>query len=333
MKLYVILPSYNIEVEKDVINTEIIDGYKLITNKTFFDVYEKEIIVPNRALSDIYLSLKKDILEQQQGEIIPRSIAKYLLIKEMEVEDGTNFDINVLIKEEKAKLNYFVLIFRLIQKGRCQFNNLYIFTKDSHARSLISFSTNIDDIGSILASKEEVLHERQYIVSIETIKNLNQASLIIRPFSMDILIPINYFMQYYNSVSMYDRIIKLAIVLESSVLAGIKEELNYRLKIRTSAFLKKDCQKILNMFYQLRSCIVHNGSIDIKYFKEIKKIINIEQCSDSKSLFAFISDYVEPLVRDILYKSFEVFAKDETIKNYNQLFSSVDAEIMKKVTI
>ena len=151
-------------------------------------------------------------------------------------------------------------------------------------------------------------------------------------FSKDILIPINYFMQYYRTNSMYDRIIKLAIVLESSVLAGIKGELNYRLKIRASAFLKRDCKKILDMFYKLRSSIVHNGTIDIKCFDDIRKIINDEQCSNSKALFVFVSDYIEHLVRDILYKSFEIFAEDETIKNYNQLFLSVDNEILEKIT-
>ena len=105
------------------------------------------------------------------------------------------------------------------------------------------------------------------------------------------------------------------------------------MKIRASAFLRQDCQRILDIFYKLRSCIVHNGEIGSGIFKDIRKIVNAEQCSDSKVLFIFFNNYVEPLVRDILYKSFEVFAKNKMIKNYRELFSSVDNDIIKKITI
>ncbi|MBO7612032.1 MAG: hypothetical protein J6T23_07475 [Elusimicrobia bacterium] len=333
MKLYVILPIYNIEVDNDVINTEIISGYKLITNETFFNSYKKEIVFNEN--TDVYRSLYEDILIPQSGMSCTRELAKYILIKEYEVKKEYDFDNKLFhdfMYEEKGNLNTLILILRLVQKGSCQANSFYIFTIGTQARDVTDFSTNRDSIHSSLSSTDEIIYENKYIISIETIKKLNQASLIIRDFSKEKTIPVVYFMQYYNSISTYDRIIKLAIVLESSVLAGIKEELNYRLRIRASAFLKRDCQKILNVFYQLRSCIVHNGSIDTKYFKEIKKIINDEQCSDSKALFVFLSDYVEPLVRDILYKSFEIFAKDEKIKNYKDLFSSADVEIFKKIT-
>lgn len=333
MKLYIVLPIYNIEVDKDVIDIEIISGYKLITNRTFFDVYKKEIIFNEN--TDVYRSLYEDILIPQAGMPFTRTRAEYILIKEFEVEKEYDFDnklFNDFINEEKAKLNHLILLFRVIQKGRCQVNSFYILTRFSHAKGEIDFSTNVEEIGCLVSSTDEIIHENKYIISIETIKKLNQASLIIRNFSKENSIPIAYFMQYYSSVRTYDKIIKLAIVLESSVLAGIKGELNYRLKIRASAFLKRDCKKILDIFYKLRSSIVHNGTIDIKYFDDIRKLINDDQCSDSKALFTFISDYIETLARDILYKSFEIFAKDEKIKSYNQLFSFVDDEILEKIT-
>lgn len=334
MKLYVILPIYNMEVEKEVINTETINGYKLITNEIFFEKYKKEIIFNEK--TDVYHSLYEDILIPQAGMFFTRELAKYILIKEYEVEkeyDINNEIFNKFMKEEKGKLNHFIVLLRLIQKGRCQVNSFYIFTGRSHAKGVIDFSTNRDDIGDILfSSTSEILNENKYLFSIETIKSLRYSSLIIQPFSQDILIPINFFMQYYNSVNLYDRTIKLAIVLESSVLAGIKEELNYRLKIRASAFLKQDCQKILDIFYKLRSCIVHNGEIDKKSFKDIKQIIGDEECSNTKAFFVFITDYIETIVRNILYKSFEIFAKDEKIKNYKELFFSIDNDIIKKVT-
>ena len=334
MKLYVILPLYNIEVEKEVINTEIIEGYKLITNETFFNKYKKEIILNEN--TDVYRSLYEDILTPQAGMFFTRELAKYILIKEYEVEkeyDISNELFNNFMDGEKGKLNHLIVLLRLIQEGKCQVNSFYIFTGRSQAKGVIDFSTNRDDIHSFLSSREETVYESKYIVSKETIYKLKQAILIIQPFSRDILKPIAYFMQYYKSIGMYDRIIKLAIALESSILAGVDKELTYRLKIRASAFLKQDCQNVLDAFYKLRSCIVHNGEIGAGDFKGIRKIVKDEQCSDSKALFVFLNDYIEPLVRNILYKSFEIFAKDKTIKNYKQLFSSVDNDIIKKITI
>ena len=139
-------------------------------------------------------------------------------------------------------------------------------------------------------------------------------------------------MQYYNTTSTYDRIVKLAIVLESSVLAGLEQELNYRLKLRASAFLKHDYRKMLDILYQLRSGIVHNGYIKKDCFDTLKKFLKDKDCSDTKALFVFIKDYIEPLVREILHKAFEEFARNEKVNNFNQLFSNIDNKIFEHLT-
>lgn len=330
MKLYVILPIYNIEVEKEVINTEIINEYKLITNEIFFNDYEKEI-TSNKDTDIMYNFLKADILIPQPGMLDIRPLAKYILIRECEVGEEYVYNKEIFknfVNEEVDKINKFILLLRLIQKGQCRINSLYFFSIKDKASSLTDFSTNIGN----MYNYNETLCETKYFLSKKIVSKLNQEYLIVQLYSKDILIPITYFMQYYNTSDVYDRIIKLAIALESSVLAGIKEELSYKLQIRTSAFLKRDCKNILKLFYRLRSWIVHNGEIDKKSFKDIKRIIGDEQCSDTEVLFVFITDYIEPIVRDILYKSFEAFAKDETIKSYRDLFSSVDNEIIEKIT-
>lgn len=334
MKLYIVLPIYNIEVNNDVINTEIIGGYKLITNETFFNKYKKEIIFDEN--TDVYHSLEEDISSPQSGMPFTRSLAKHVLIKEFEVEGEypSNKELfNSFIDKEKAMINRFILLLRLIQNGRCQFNSFYIFANSIYARFFTGFSTNINDIRNFLVtSEEEILNEKNCLFSKEIVDKLNQANSIFIPSSREEQVPIMYFMQYYNTNNMFDRIIKLAIVLESSVLAGIQNELSYRLRIRVSAFLKQDCKDILNIFYTLRSGIVHNGTVEKKSFSDIRKVINNEKCSDIKAIFVFLRDYMEPIVRNVLYKSFETFEKDRKIKNYNELFSSVDDEIFKKIT-
>lgn len=44
--IYVILPIYNVFVENDMLEKEIIDGYRLISNKQFFENYKDKIFPP-----------------------------------------------------------------------------------------------------------------------------------------------------------------------------------------------------------------------------------------------------------------------------------------------
>lgn len=228
-------------------------------------------------------------------------------------------------------MNHLLLALRLTQKGRCQVNRCYQFTKNTQGTISIDFSTNLECMYSWL-STEETLFEDIYNFSSETIQKLKQTCLIVRPYSNEAIVPIGYFMQYYNTTSTYDRIVKLAIVLESSVLAGLEQELNYRLKLRASAFLKHDYRKMLDILYQLRSGIVHNGYIKKDCFDTLKKFLKDKDCSDTKALFVFIKDYIEPLVREILHKAFEEFARNEKVNNFNQLFSNIDNKIFEHLT-
>lgn len=66
-------------------------------------------------------------------------------------------------------------------------------------------------------------------------------------------------------------------------------------------------------------------------FNIIKKYINDETCSDSKAIYLFINNYIEPLVRQILYKSYEEFYNDKEIKDFATLFSKVDKEIINNL--
>lgn len=329
MKAYVILPIYNIEVSKDVIDKDIVDGYRIISNELFFEKYEKQVIYNHNTY--FANAIKDDIQIPFEGMLVTRPLAKYMIIKEYEVENDYNDTFFQYFRnEERGFLNNLLLSLRLTQKGRCQVNRCYLFSKNTQGNIAIDFSTNLENMYGWISTREN-LYEDTYEFTANTVQKLKNTCLIIRPNSNNALVPIDYFMQYYNITSTYDRIIKLAIVLESSVLAGLEQELNYRLKIRICAFLKQDYKKMIDIFYRLRSNIVHNGFIDKDSFKALRKFLKDKEYSDIKAIFIFINDYIEPLVREILYKSFEIFANNDKIKTYNDLFTNVDNEIIEKI--
>jgi len=330
MKAYIVLPIYNISVDNDVLNTEFLDGYKIISNKIFFDEYKSKVITNENTVFSHWL--EEDIELPVAGMMVTRPLAQYLIIKEYDIENDHDNKVFTDFRDlERGLLNHLLLSLRLTQKGRCQVYRCYQFTKNTQGTIAIDFSTNLECMYGWV-STDEALFEDIYKFTSETVQKLKETCLIVRPYSNEAIIPVGYFMQYYNTTSTYDRIIKLAIVLESSVLAGLDQELNYRLKLRASAFLKQDCRKMLDILYQLRSCVVHNGYIKKECFDVLKRFLKDQNSSDVKALFIFIKDYIEPLVRKILYKAFEEFSSNEKINNFNQLFSKVDNLIIEQVT-
>lgn len=329
MKAYVILPIYNIEASQDVIDKEIIDGYRIISNELFFEKYEKQITYNHNTY--FTNALKEDIQIPYAGMLMTRPLAKYMILKEYEIENDYSKEFSQHFRNvEGGLLNNLILSLRLAQKGRCQVNRCYLFSKNTQGNIAIDFSTNLENMYGWISTREN-LYEDTYEFTANTIQKLKNTCLIIRPYSNNALVPIGYFMQYYNTTSTYDRIIKLAIVLESSVLAGLEQELSYRLKIRICAFLKQDYKKMIDIFYKLRSSIVHNGFIDKDSFKILRNFLNDKECSETKAVFTFINNYIEPLVREILYKSFEIFSNNDKIQTYNDLFTNVDNEIIEKI--
>lgn len=330
MKAYIVLPIYNVEVAKSVLNTEFIDNYKIISNKIFYEEYKHKVIGSTSTIVTQFL--EDDIAIPQVGMMVTRPLAQYIIIKECYIENDYNNKTSTNFKNiERGLLNHLLLSLRLAQKGRVQVNRCYFFTTNLQSFIPIDFATNLECMYNRLFA-EETLFEDVYEFTSETVQKLKETCRIVRPYSNGAIVPINYFMQYYNTTSTYDRIIKLAIVLESSILAGVENELTYRLKLRTSAFLHCNYGTMLDILYKLRSCIVHNGDINKKCFNELKIFLNDNDCSDTKALFIFIKDYIEPLVRKILYKAFEEFSRSDEIKNFNQLLKKIDDKIFSKIT-
>ena len=112
-------------------------------------------------------------------------------------------------------------------------------------------------------------------------------------------LPLSYFNQYHSSKTPIDKLIKLSIVWESTILNGIQSELSYRFALRGTHLLKETLNFILKTAYDVRSCIVHTGDIDSSAAKKMRNLFN-EDDSDSLVFFKFIKDYLEPVTRNIL---------------------------------
>jgi hypothetical protein len=78
-------------------------------------------------------------------------------------------------------------------------------------------------------------------------------------------LPIERFNETYSRSSIEDKIVDLAIALESTLLHGIKDELNLRLALRGARLLRdkadaRETFRTLRAMYKVRSEIVHSGA-------------------------------------------------------------------------
>jgi len=107
-----------------------------------------------------------------------------------------------------------------------------------------------------------------------------------------------------------DKIIDMAILLESTLLHGITEELRYRLSLRAARLLStsRDPQetfKLFKDFYDVRSAIVHAGK-------------TLGQCDAIKQRDSTPEDFVddtEAVCRDVLRSFVERVAKGESVQD------------------
>lgn len=306
--------------------------FRIITNDIFENKYEK--LVHNNRANEFLTDLKNDIRQRQKGEVVTRTLAKYILLKETDINNFENIeqekrknDINKI----KIEIEKFILAARLIARGKIQINNGYIFSSYYYSCFQLHSSTVLDNIQAYFYS-EEICFEQLYKIDETSFTNIINEINILEPLNDEkLMIPMLYFMQYYSSGNLFDRIIKLSIILESTMLADCREELKYRLNIRTCHFLQEDISNILSVFYDIRSSIVHNGCIEKTLYKKIKTATLNQYANDMESLFYFVQMKVEPIVRNILYKSFTLFATSKEIKDYEQLMGQIDKNITTNV--
>ena len=333
VKYGVFVPLYNIDVSEEILDTKIFDDYVIISSKNLTERYGEYLIRGER----FYEQLLQDITERHPQKSIFYPTAKYILCAEFEQEDDDTLYRNKLLIS-KMQISNILLAMRLTGKGFCQVNNGY-YLAFGHASCLqykgSSQLPNIERahrtaLGSLIVEDEYTLDK----AALDKVSNVYQMLQSIP--KRELLVPITYFHKYYDSLTPYDRILQLAIVLESTLLAGHTDELNYRLSLRSSALLNRDVTEILKLFYSVRSHIVHNGYIGENkgyksIFKQLKNLVNIHKDDETELLYYFVTDHVEPIIREILYKSFLLFAEGK-VKDYDDLNKKLDSFILKQIT-
>ena len=146
----------------------------------------------------------------------------------------------------------------------------------------------------------------------------------------DMTVALRRFNQSYDRDTFEDKIIDLTIALESTLLAGLEDELKYRLAIRGAALLAnmwepQKSQLLLKTIYDVRSSIVHNG-MQLNDPKMEKLMINALPGQTEPNGF-FLS--CENIVRDTLRTYINRLSKGQSLE---QLNDDLEKYVIKGIT-
>lgn len=335
---FVIVPIYNIKVDKNLLNQVLADGFSLISKQHFKKEYF-EFIKKNTPVEILNL-LNADLFVPDNQLLITRPFANYVLFKQIKMGKNLNKEEhkNIMMTIGNT-INYIMLSLRLIQSGRCQINKCYILGEWFESSFNLSCSSYLECLNTYRYLNKDYIEESDYIIDDKIFHQIKPIySNVKKVYSTFLNIPLDYFNQYYNAYGMFDRIIKLAIVLESVLLSGDNQELKYRLSIRACNILKKDVFDVFKAFYDIRSAIVHEGNLSDKECKKLVKFLsqysNLEFNANvrSKVLFDFVNNIIAQLVREILLKSIELITKDNinSLKNLNKF---IDNNIVRNISV
>ena len=333
----IFIPLFNIEVDETLCGKEFLCDYKILKSNDILYNIEQFVF----AIEPFTNSFIRDITQNGANKILMHPYAKYVLFKQITIPDN---DIELYKEKEKIKneIDDIILAFRLASDGYIQVNNCYFIANGHSAFTMMKSSSQIENICISHRSRQNnLLVENLYNLNRSVFMNIQKQFEIVKKVkNKSTYIAMDYLHKCYNTNTPYDRIINLAIILESTMLAGRNEELNYRLFLRTSALLGRDVKELLETFYSIRSDIVHNGVIQEKSSKKknkkdiydkISKITKMEQEDKTELVFYFIKDYIEPLIREILYKTYKIFVDNSSITNYEELNSQIEKFIMQKI--
>lgn len=332
------IPLFNMEVDENLLGKEFINNFVILPSSDILYELEKFIF----ANDSFTMTFIKDITQNGPNKWLMHPYAKYVLFKTITLPDDDDDTILEIKAHYKKVVDKILLSLRLISDAYCQVNNLYLL---ANGHSIITAMQSSSQIENITINH----HSYQGSLLVENLYHLTENIFIDAQKEFDIIdkldkkiisIPSSYFHKCYNSQTPSDKILNLAIVLESTMLAGKNQELNYRLFLRTSAFLEQNVKKLLETFYTLRSEIVHNGTVPDFTCKKGKKdiydtlvkITGLERNDCTELIFYFIKDHIEPIVRKILKKSFNIFATNKKIKTYEDLNAYIEKFIIEKIS-
>lgn len=332
------IPLFNIEVEENLLRKDFINKYKILPSEDI-TLEPQNYVFATDSNTRTFI---KDITLNGPNKWLLHPYAKFVLCKTVLLQNDDDKTIVAAKETYKKEVDKILLSLRLVSDGFCQVNNLYMLANGHSIVTAMLSSSQIENVCmSHRSYKGTLLGENLYNLTTKVFNDAQKEFEKIDSIEKNVIsIPSSYFHKCYNSVTPSDRILNLAIVLESTMLAGKSQELTYRLLLRTSAFLEKDVKKVLEYFYTLRSEIIHNGTIpdfnskknQKDLYKPLAKITGIEAKDCTELIFYFIKNHVEPLVREVLRKSFHIFAEDAKIYTYQELNSYIEKFILEKIS-
>lgn len=315
---YVIVPLYNVSIDNDILNMNI-GEYNIVTNDFIFQnlddkLYNKE-------------NLYEDIQKPHLGTECKRPLAKYALFKKIDYV-GEFLNKNQQIQEQLVEdIAILLIAMRIAYKGNIQINRCYIFAERGYCSLNLNLSTSLDYIYNFIFIKNNMYFLDNYILSKNIIKFINEFKNDILMSKLALWIPISYFMSYYSTTDLIEKIIKLCTVWETTLLNDRKAELQYCLRVRGSSLLNSDLNLMFKIAYDIRSQLIHTGNINSTNL--LHKLVDKGK-DDTENLFIFIKDHMEPVTRDILKKIIIIHLK--TGKNLEKIAKSIDDEIFTKLS-
>ena len=216
---------------------------------------------------------------------------------------------------------------RLHKSGNIHINKIYFLSDVSFYTQNTKVSTTLYDINSYYALNKELYFLDSYKIDSTSIQQIPEIIEKLKKMQNRFWLPLSYFNQYYTSYDIIEKLIKLSIIWESTILSDKKDELRYTLSIRGSFLLGKNIGEILKIAYDLRSSIVHTGDISSTLVKKIKKILQNDY-SDFGILFYFIKDHLDQITRDILNNFLLKLQNNE--EPIEKIAAEIDTEIFNK---
>ncbi|GHP00783.1 hypothetical protein KSF_108300 [Reticulibacter mediterranei] len=145
-------------------------------------------------------------------------------------------------------------------------------------------------------------------------------------------VALRHFNQSYHRDLPEEQIIDLTIALESSLLADLRDELNYRLSLRGTALLAptrkwepSQSQGLLKAMYDIRSGIVHNGRLLTDLEKDLKKL-HLRIGIDPHNFVQWCQDIVRNVLKEYVLRE----ARGQTLKEIN---AELDTYIVESLRV
>lgn len=320
MKHYLVTPLYNIEIADELLGNKILDYY--ILKSEDIRVLLKKIFSQE---SVIYKSLPELVISIQNphGCIANRAFSQYSLMKEF-VSDSVNFEY------EKQNVNLLLNFFRLSKQGNLQFQDSYLFAEDKSVGAFPPGDLSLQRLDNVRIYGKKSYSDEDYIIDENIFQQILEIADKISKKTF-LFHPINYFIATYESTNIYDRMIWHSVTLESLLLSNDnKKNLTSRLKMSCNFMMKENITNIIDSLYNIRSEIVHAGTISDNSKKKVKKCLQVHfnDCDEDtdKILLLKFDRLMKNISRNIINQALTI-SIDNNINTLKELHNFIEQQI------